>query len=392
MQEHANPDLATWTELFVGGVPPLALFSLEALQLRNLVVSTAHQQVSHARKIAELALIGVLAQFEAFCKNQFAAIINIYPAVLQRFCASRNDTAISLEDMLAVFGDIKFRLGSLLSEKYDFGSAKTVNGLYLDLLEITPFSTTEIQEFDALLGVRNMLVHHGGVYTIKSMRLKTHGLVPSGRAHLDSVVVGPEYFELALIFLENIALKIAVGSHSKVKELLAAKQAEVHSDVREAINALIERPNEGTEGPAAELYTIYQSFELLKSANGVEGRLELLQDSRLNEYLRSILWNGASIDSLPDDHYYWRLFKDRPPQPTAIRVVDKDGNVLEKMSWERSLAKCDKVFLYPSKFPTFLLTVDFSIGMGSHAGPATSLVEISNGALRVVEALDDISK
>src|SRR6476659_2651063 len=98
MQGHIKPDLAAWTELFVGGVPPLTLFSLEALELRTLVISTAHQQVGHARKIAELALIGIIAQFEAFCKNQFAAVININPAVLERFCASRSDTGVLLED------------------------------------------------------------------------------------------------------------------------------------------------------------------------------------------------------------------------------------------------------------------------------------------------------
>lgn len=131
---------------------------------------------------------------------------------------------------------------------------------------------------------------------------------------------------------------------------------------------------------------------MLKSLNGVDGRLELLQDSRLDESLRSILWNGAAVDSLPTNHFYWQRFKDRPPQPAMIRVVDENGTVLEKMSFERPLAKCERIFLYPNKFPTFLLAVDYSIGMGSYAGPATSLVEIAGGALRIIEALDDTSK
>ncbi len=224
MQQSVKPDFATWTEFFVGGVPPLTSFGLDVLDLRTLVISTSEQQIGHARKVAELALIGITAQFEAFCKNQFAAVVNIHPALLQRFSASRSDTTIPLEDLLAVLDGITYRLGFLLSEKYDFGSARTVNNLYLDLMGVTPFSSDEIQAYDMFLSVRNMLVHHGGVYTIRNMRAQPAGHTTTGRVHLDSIIVGPEYFEESVRFFESMASKIAVSCHTALTDVLGKQK------------------------------------------------------------------------------------------------------------------------------------------------------------------------
>ena len=35
--------------------------------------------------VPELCMVGLAAYFEAFCKNEFAAIINIFPEVLSGF-------------------------------------------------------------------------------------------------------------------------------------------------------------------------------------------------------------------------------------------------------------------------------------------------------------------
>jgi hypothetical protein len=55
--------------------------------------------------------------------------------------------------------------GTLISEEYDFGSAKEINGLYQDLLRITPFSANEAKKYSHFLSDRNLLVHHRGVFS-----------------------------------------------------------------------------------------------------------------------------------------------------------------------------------------------------------------------------------
>jgi hypothetical protein len=57
-------------------------------------------------------------------------------------------------------------LGFLLAEKYDFGTPKRINALFNALLKITPFGREDAKRYAALLRDRNLLVHHGGVYTL----------------------------------------------------------------------------------------------------------------------------------------------------------------------------------------------------------------------------------
>jgi plasmid maintenance system antidote protein VapI len=85
--------------------------------------------------VAEVCLIGLAAFFEAFCKDQFASIINICPETLSRFVAKRNTVTVELADLLLILPTTS-RLGFVLAEKYDFGSAKEVNSLYSDLLGV----------------------------------------------------------------------------------------------------------------------------------------------------------------------------------------------------------------------------------------------------------------
>lgn len=49
--------------------------------------------------------------------------------------------------------DVSNRIGFILSEQYDFGSAKTINGLYGDLIRVTPFSKREQERYNRIWGI-----------------------------------------------------------------------------------------------------------------------------------------------------------------------------------------------------------------------------------------------
>ncbi len=52
---------------------------------------------------------------------------------------------------------------------------KSINGLYRDLLLITPFSKVKKkEEFDNILHKRNLLVHHAGFYTLQHFKKNRH--------------------------------------------------------------------------------------------------------------------------------------------------------------------------------------------------------------------------
>src|SRR6202030_1468174 len=156
-------DLSKALDFFVGGVPPYGYFELQVAGLKRLARSS---RVSYGlNQTAEVCVIALSAYFEAFCKAQFAAVINICPKVLRNLIEKRKNTTLDLQNVLEVLGDLENKLGNLLSEGYDFGSAKAINSLYYDLLGITPFSTAERKNYGQFLQDRNLLVHHGGIYT-----------------------------------------------------------------------------------------------------------------------------------------------------------------------------------------------------------------------------------
>lgn len=153
-------------DYFVGGQPAGILFTMKAADLHEIIERTTWPGLSH--RVTEVCFIGLVAHFEAFCKDHFASLINICPQLLEPFKERGNhDVAVDATHLLSVSGDPTKKLGSLLSEKYNFGTAQRVNSLYSDLIMITPFSKDEKRRYDEILNDRNLLVHHGGTYTLK---------------------------------------------------------------------------------------------------------------------------------------------------------------------------------------------------------------------------------
>jgi len=97
-----------------------------------------------------------------------------------------------------------------VAEERDFGSAETINELFLDLLKITPFSKDEMEVYSQFLNDRNLLVHHGGVFTLKYLSQSTDAIVDIEHgSHYRSLEVTHEGLIDWVEFLLKIADKIS---------------------------------------------------------------------------------------------------------------------------------------------------------------------------------------
>jgi hypothetical protein len=134
-------------------------------------------------------------------------------------------------------------------------------------------------------------------------------------------------------------------------------------------------------------YAVRTSFSLARARDGIDGRIELLEDARIRPEHREAIrqaWGfppcGAPIDSA-----LTTLCRDLGGDslPSAVvRVVSVDGTEIDRRALERPLGELSTVRLYGDARPTYLVTVDLSAGMGSYSGPLTRFAELYDGRLR----------
>ena len=70
-----------YLDYFSGGVPAGVIFMLDIEKLRN-IADTLEEKEGHLSTITEVCFIGLVAYFEAFCKNHFASLLNICPELI----------------------------------------------------------------------------------------------------------------------------------------------------------------------------------------------------------------------------------------------------------------------------------------------------------------------
>jgi hypothetical protein len=224
-------------DFFIAGVPAGPIFMLELQEMRKLVTSSANLKLA-SNSCVEICLVGICSYFEAFCKAQFASVINSCPQVLTQFVEKRPSVALEVRDVLPILKDLHYKLGSLLAERYDFGSSDSINGLYRDLLSISPFSRRDAQRYRDLLNDRNLLVHHGGVYTYKYAGQKFAARVAKGSAHWDSLVVHPADFFRRAAFLEAMVRKITAATHKALANFVRAHRIALKPERKKAMDYL----------------------------------------------------------------------------------------------------------------------------------------------------------
>lgn len=202
-------------------------------------IAEAPQKSENASSLVpRLCAIGLVAYFEAFCKEQFASIINICPSTLHTFVSRRTDVSIRVRDLLHMTDTLEYRLGSVLASEYDFGSARLINGLFSDLIKVSPFSAKDSTRYAQLLHDRNLLVHHRGAYTLKYayQSFPMHE-VPS-KVYDYELTMDREELVKWSTFLARIAKKLAVSSQRSLSRFVSVQSTALTEAQQKAIDYL----------------------------------------------------------------------------------------------------------------------------------------------------------
>ena len=203
-------------DFFAGGMPAGAIFQQNALEIKKLFCAKSDKAIG--KTLEELCFIGLVSYFEAFSRDNFASLINICPKLLDRLKSKSHDVNIDSLTALEMHGTLRYKIGFLVCERFDFGNAQKINSFYSALIGITPFSKDEISTFDRLLSDRNLLVHHGGIYTHSYFRQRLGANLVKERPFMDSLVVDSAYVESQFKFLYGIAEKIVNASHEAMNK------------------------------------------------------------------------------------------------------------------------------------------------------------------------------
>lgn len=211
-------------ELFMGGVPPFASLDASLWEIDQIIEKVEEYEEDGEpvyNPAADTCIIALVAHFEGYCKSLFAAAINICPPILKTFASKRPDAAIRIADLAHVQFDLQRHIGFLVAEHFDFGTPRAINGLYSDLMGITPLSKDDAKTFSELLELRNLLVHHGGVYTFAYA--KQHGLPQTDEFELYHQ--GPALYKNDVIKwqldVQKWAEKMSRAAHKSLTKTLA---------------------------------------------------------------------------------------------------------------------------------------------------------------------------
>ncbi|HXB21983.1 MAG TPA: hypothetical protein VNV88_11405 [Candidatus Solibacter sp.] len=134
--------------------------------------------------------------------------------------------------------------------------------------------------------------------------------------------------------------------------------------------------------------TVAQRLPLHKATHGVEGWLEVLTDARLSQNLKREMWGvGDWPFVLSQNDPRRKVFAKQPPLNATLRVLDRQSHVVDTKKLEMPLARISEEQIQ-GQHPTFMVTVDYSVGFGSYAGLSTFLLDITDGKLAWASAMD----
>lgn len=138
-------------------------------------------------------------------------------------------------------------------------------------------------------------------------------------------------------------------------------------------------------------FKVSQRLRLVSATNGIDGALEVLTDSRFTDELKQDMWGIGDwefvLAFLPEGDPRRAVFERKPPRNAELRIVTNTNQVLQRVSFERPLARVTKSHILGSK-TSFLVAVDYSVGFGSYAGVTTLLLDVADGQFRWAEAKD----
>lgn len=223
-------------DYFSGGVPPGITIEGTLDDLSRAI----QRDAQGLNRVNELCLIGLVSYTEAFFKDQFAAVLNIEPSLVQGLAKAGNDVLLDPVALLQHQSDWRCKLGFLISEKHDFGTWKKINALYSAMLGISPFSKEEGRFFEGILRDRNLLVHHGGVLTTAYIAQKKaeKDEEPLDGPFWNSLVVTPDYLDARLKFIRELARKTVKQVCKRLAEVALAAPSPYSEERMKAVHAV----------------------------------------------------------------------------------------------------------------------------------------------------------
>ena len=142
-------------------------------------------------------------------------------------------------------------------------------------------------------------------------------------------------------------------------------------------------------GPAPGGYAVASRV----AVGGEAGQaLEILEDSRISAQLRKLMWHSSDDPAsvLPRNSPLAAELTRHPLRAARVRLVDAQGTTQAEQLLDEPLAKVERAGWRGLAVPTYLLTVDHSIGAGSYSGlSATLLVPGESGLDPVTYATPD---
>jgi hypothetical protein len=223
---------------FSGGVPAKVIFEMNVQELSKIIELCSTNE-STKEKALEVCFIGLISYFEAFMKDHFASIINICPELLNDLKKNGQDTTINSADLLILEHNHINKVGFLVAEKYDLGTANKINSVYMALLKVSPFSKSEKQKFDNLLNDRNLIVHHGGIYSLSYSQQNHHQEDVTNNAFMHSLVIDNNYFDEALKSINKLVVKTVLATHKKLSEYINENKINLTDEKQNAFDALV---------------------------------------------------------------------------------------------------------------------------------------------------------
>ena len=155
------------------------------------IIEIARQNTEGINLTNKLCIIGLVSYFEAFVKDHFSSILSIAPTLIEKVKEVGYSTDIPAEEAFEFRDTLHYKIGFLIGQRMDFGAAKKINALYTAVLKITPFGRTEAVQLDSLLRDRNLIVHHGGIYSTSYIKQAFSEIDPQHRRPYDDTIEIP---------------------------------------------------------------------------------------------------------------------------------------------------------------------------------------------------------
>jgi len=145
----------------------------------------------------------------------------------------------------------------------------------------------------------------------------------------------------------------------------------------------------GKIGAQESAYTVAQAYALHKDPNGIDGTVQLLIDKRLTGSVQDELWGKGDWSFVfPTGSKLHDEFAAIPPHKAKLRIAESNGKTVTDHDLETPLAKLKAWNPTSATHEIFLLSQDYSAGVGSYSGPVTTLLKVSDSGFHDVEALN----